>query len=408
MAVAILAAACSSSTKSSSGSNGTTGSTGSAGSSAPAATGAPIKIGALIDESGELASTFAPQKAGYEAFVDWYNAHGGLDGHHLSLQVYDDASSPSQTLANARLAVSNGDQVLAGAEYNLSSAVPYLTAQNVPFFGFGLTTNFFGTNRQNFFSFVGDLITAAANQPIKFWINTQHFTNISEVSDSQPANAESLPALKKIVLSLGGQVPYYNSAVDDTNSASLLALAEKLKSTNTQLVYTNFIGYAAAQLQADLSQIGSKIIVGTGIIGFDPQVPKQFGSAANGLESQLYSASWVNPNVPGVQTYLAAMAKYQPSQEYNQQALYGWDSMVNLGGALQALGSKPPTRANIVAAGNSVANFTGDGILQPLSFPAFHTNPPLCIVEGKLESGKWVSISGTSANPFTCGEKFTG
>jgi branched-chain amino acid transport system substrate-binding protein len=403
LAVAVGLAACSSSSKNSTASSGAAGSSGSSGSN-----GAAIKIGLMDDLSGPIASTFSPVKAGVTAFVDYYNAHGGLYGHHLDLSVYDDASSPSQTLANARLAVANGDQVLVGQEYLLSSAVPYIQSQNVPFFGFGLTPNFFGADKLNFFSFVGNLITAATNTLYKYVIQEQHYTNISLVSDSAPANAETMPALKQIVLSMGATVPYTNYAVDDTNSASLLALAEKLKSTDTQFVYTNFLGYAAAQLQADLTQIGSKIVVATGIIGFDQQVPKQFGSAANGLEATLFSASWVNPDVPGVQTYESAMSQYQPAQEYNQQALYGWDAMVNLGGVLQILGSKPPTRANIVTAGNTLTGFTGNGILQPVNFPAFHTEPALCDVIGQLQGGTWKSLTGTSTNPFYCGEQFTG
>jgi branched-chain amino acid transport system substrate-binding protein len=362
----------------------------------------------MVNLSGQLASTFAPVKGGVTAFVDYYNAHGGLEGHHLDLQVYDDASSPSQTLANARLAVSNGDQVLVGQEYLLSSAVPYIQAQNVPFFGFGLTPNFFGADKKNFFSFTGNFITAATDTVYRFLIQNQHLTNIALVSDSQPANAETLPALKPIVLSLGGKVPYYNAAVDDTNSASLLALAEKLKSTDTQFVWTDFVGYAPAQLQADLAQIGSKILVGTGIIGFDPQVPKQFGSAANGLEAVLFSASWINPQVPGVQTYLSAMNQYAPSLTENQQALYGWDAMLNLQGALQALGSKPPTRTNILTAGNTLQNFTAGGMLSPVSFPQFHTVPTPCEVFGQLQNGQWTRISGTPTAPTFCGKQYTG
>lgn len=406
-ALAMVVAGCSSSAKPSSAtSGGSTGGTASTGGGAP--TGAPIKVGLLDDISGALATTFAPVKSGVQAYVDYYNAHGGVYGHRIDLTVYDDASSPTQVLANARLAVSNGEQVLVGQEYLLSSAVPYIESQHIPFFGFGLVPQFFGPNATNFFSFVGNLITGASNALYKYAINNLHYSEISLVSDTAPANAETMPALKTMVLELGAKVPYTNYGVDDTSSASLLALAQKLKSTPTQFVYTNFLGYAPAQLQADLHQIGSPIVVGTGIIGFDPQVAKQFGPAANNLVSILFSGSWATPQVPGVQTYLNAMQQYEPKDEYNQQALYGWDAMLTLGGAIQALGTKSPTSANIVTAANGLHDFTADGMLQPVSFPAFHTEPALCLDLGQLQAGTWKSLSGTPTNPFFCGDKFTG
>jgi branched-chain amino acid transport system substrate-binding protein len=104
--VAVLVAACGSSSSSSSG-----GSAGSGASASPAK-GAPIKIGAVIDETGLMKPTDEPALWGAQLEVNKVNAAGGVDGHKLQMTVLNDQLNPAQTSADALKSVSGGAQIL--------------------------------------------------------------------------------------------------------------------------------------------------------------------------------------------------------------------------------------------------------------------------------------------------------
>jgi branched-chain amino acid transport system substrate-binding protein len=396
----VLAAACASSGSSSTASSG--GSASGSGGSA-AGSGAPIKIAYLGPQSGSLASTFAGGATGAQTFVQYYNAHGGLDGHQLQLKVYDDASNASTVLANARLAVESGAQAIISADVYFSSAVPYLQQQKIPVFGAGIVASFYGPNATNFFSQEGNWIGFESDAQSKYLVS-KGLKKIAVVSDANPGNSVAATAVAKGVTQAGGTLAYTNYTVDDTSSAALLSLAQRLSSLGVQGVYTNFYGTAAPQLQADLAQVGSKAVAIAGSIGVDPGIPQQFGTTINGLLSEVFSATWYNPAIPAIKTFTAAMKQYSPSNVQNAEALSGWANMVMFQGAIDQLGSNQPTAANIVAAGNKISNYTGDGLFPPVSFPAMHTQLNPCFSLAQIVSGQWKIVTGDSSNPFTCGD----
>lgn len=411
-AVVTMAAGCGSSSKtntaapttaaaapSGSGSSQTT--AGSSGTGAP--TGATIKLAYLGDQSGSLASTFGGGVIGAQTYVSYYNAHGGLYGHKLTLKVYDDQSSPSAVLSNARLAVQEGAQAIISADVYFDTAANYLKQQGIPVFGSGITPGFYGADKTMFFSQEGNWIGFESDAQSKYVIS-KGLTKIAVVSDANPGNSVAAHAVSKGVTVAGGKLLYTNYTVDDTSSAALLALAQRLSSAGAQVVYTNFYGTAAPQLQADLNQVNSKALVIAGSIGVSPAIPQQFGSSINGLLSEVFSATWYNPNIPAMQTYTAAMKQFSPSNAQNAEALAGWANMLMFAGAVQQLGSADPTSANITAAGNKISGYTGDGMFPPVTFPDMHTKLNPCFSLAQIVGGQWKIVTGNDANPFVCGD----
>ena len=379
------------------------GSSGSGSSGSGGSASAPIKIAYLGPQSGSLASTFGGGVIGAQTFVSWYNAHGGLDGHKLDMTVYDDASNPSTVLSNARLAVQNGAQAIISADVYFDSAASYLKAQNIPVFGAGITPGFYGADKQMFFSQEGNWIGFESDAQVKYMVS-KGIKNIAVVSDPNPGNAVAAHAVTKGVTLGGGKLLYTNYAVDDTSSAALLSLAQRLAGMKAQGVYTNFYGTAAPQLQADLAQVNSKAVVVAGSIGVSPAIPQQFGKTINGLLSEVFSATWYNPSIPGVATFTSAMKKYSPANVQNAEALSGWANMLMLAGAIDKLGKNDPTPANIIKAGNSMSGYTGQGMFPPVTFPAMHTKLNPCFSIAQVVGGKWSIVTGDQANPFVCGD----
>lgn len=76
-------------------------STGSAG-----AAGTPIKVGAIVSETGP--APFVDWSEGAKAFFNRINKSGGINGHPVDLIYADDKGDPTQTAALARQMVSEG------------------------------------------------------------------------------------------------------------------------------------------------------------------------------------------------------------------------------------------------------------------------------------------------------------
>ncbi len=55
-----------------------------------------IKVPYITYVTGPAAPVATAELQGAKAYVDWLNAHGGVNGHKLELEIQDDASDPSQ------------------------------------------------------------------------------------------------------------------------------------------------------------------------------------------------------------------------------------------------------------------------------------------------------------------------
>ncbi|MCU1501260.1 MAG: hypothetical protein JWM12_614, partial [Ilumatobacteraceae bacterium] len=369
---------------------------------AVAGDGSTIKVGYLGPQSGAFAPTFAAGLIGIQTYIKYWNDRGGVNGHQLDLEVYDTQSNSSTVLAAARKAVGDGMQVLISNDVFFDTAAPYLTEQKMPVFGFGISIGFYGPNTQTFFSPMGNWIGYQSNVGMKYLVDQGH-SKIAVLADPNPGNVNAAHAIAKAVPGVGGELVYSNFAVDDTNSAALLAVAQKAKESGAQAVYTNFYGTAPAQLQANLNQIGANAVVLNGSLGFSPAIPKQFGDSVEGLTTEVFTATWLSPTIPGVKLYMDAMTQYAPDSLENNSALTGWGTMDLFGGAIAALGATAPTKENIAAAANTLQNFTADGLLQPVSFPQMHESMAPCMGFGQVKKGTWTLTAGTAENPFLCG-----
>lgn len=107
-----LIAACGSSGGGKESSGKESSSSGGSASATKLAKGAPIKIGAVIDESNLMAPTDDPALYGAELEAKKINSEGGVNGHKIEFSVQNDQLKPELTRSDALNAVSKGANVL--------------------------------------------------------------------------------------------------------------------------------------------------------------------------------------------------------------------------------------------------------------------------------------------------------
>jgi branched-chain amino acid transport system substrate-binding protein len=128
VALALLAAACGSSSKSSTG--GTTGTT------QPPPKGTALKIGWIGTLTSATISGPNAGKEGMDAWVQWTNAHGGINGHPVQVVAYeDDKADPAVGLAAVKDLVENQHVIAIVGEGGASTHqtwAPYVLSKRIP------------------------------------------------------------------------------------------------------------------------------------------------------------------------------------------------------------------------------------------------------------------------------------
>jgi branched-chain amino acid transport system substrate-binding protein len=357
----------------------------------------------LNETSGEFASQFSPNVPGVQAWVDYENANGGIDGHHINLKVYDNQSNPTSAVANAHQAVESGAVAIIDTDPLFDSYATYLASQQEPVFGWGITPGFYGTNKSNFFSFIGNLTTGASDTATKFFLQNGNRSKWAELSDPSPADSLDIKAVAAALPSQGGQLVYSNYSIDPSNSASLLSVAQAVKNSGAQIVQIASTGSSEPQLQADLAQVGASNIWVVSGSDYAANLPQQFGSGLNNYTFESFTAPPFD-SAQGVQTYVSAMKQYQPSADYNVfNSLVGWSGASLLGATIDNLHGGAVTKSSLISSGNSLQGVTDNGLWAPVSYPTERTEPVKCLSFSQVQNGKWVLISGTASNPFFCG-----
>jgi len=98
----------------------------------------PIHLGTVCNCSGPAGSSEGPPVDALRAWVEWTNAKGGINGHHVDLTVVDDRSDPSRARAAVQDMVENKGVVAIVSPFATlthSGFGPYVRTKRIPVIG---------------------------------------------------------------------------------------------------------------------------------------------------------------------------------------------------------------------------------------------------------------------------------
>jgi branched-chain amino acid transport system substrate-binding protein len=178
-AVAIAIAACGS------------GSSGSGSSVSGSSSASPLKVGAVISESGALDTLGVTELAAIQAAVTTYNQHGGIDGHKIQLTVVNDQSTPSlSATATRKLIQQDGAQVIIGPDDQglTAAAAPIAIAAHVPMLQMGgnwpITGLSTSESTADVFPVIPDTNTLVIKALVDQILLPQHYTKVGVLLDN--------------------------------------------------------------------------------------------------------------------------------------------------------------------------------------------------------------------------------
>jgi branched-chain amino acid transport system substrate-binding protein len=389
----------SSSTAASSTSTSTAPSSGSS-STASAPTGSPIKIGAVIAQTGEEGDLFGTGPATADAWAKSVNATGGIAGHPVQIISADSQSNPSAALTAAKTVVSKGAvAVLVDEAVAEGSIAPYLVSKKIPILGVGYTSAI-QSSVDSYNSTASTLGTSLNELAVAQAIGK---TNLSSMYCAEAPSCAQAGAFYK------GNSPAYKVSFKGAYAVSASQPSYTAECLQVIKSGTNF-------LQIDTANVTRNTIVNTcvqqgykGVVGaLSSEINiAEMGKIPNASFAGVLNSFpwWVNE--PPVNAYRAAMQKYAPTTSYaNLTGTSVWSSLELFKAALAGT-TGPITPATVAAAYDNVKNENLGGLLaQPVSFTA--GQPPAlitCTWRYTFKSGDknptLLPVVGTSGNGVT-------
>jgi branched-chain amino acid transport system substrate-binding protein len=282
---------------------------GSSGNSAAGSGGgdkSPYVIGATEDLSGNLAVYGKWAKDSLTGYFNYVNAHGGVNGHQVTVKVLDDASDPARATANIRQLTSEGALAVSGSTLsNICAAVePLVTQTKVPEMCTAVPENLIQPNHPYVFARLMPAETLAT--PVVSFIPKVTTASKPKVAIITTTAADAVSFGKRVETEARakGYDVIDNEKVDASQNANITGPAAKIAAAQADVVIGELAGPNNVTFIRALRSAGSQA----------PFISEtaDYGSMATLKDAGYYSAwqrSVVDPNdsSPAVKQFVAAM-----------------------------------------------------------------------------------------------------
>jgi ABC-type branched-subunit amino acid transport system substrate-binding protein len=409
LALALVAAGCAQGTHP--GAATTTTSAPSGSTTAPAAGGGPgvtastITIGNVATVGGLVPGLFEGARYGVEAYADYVNSQGGVDGRKLAVDTGDDALSCTQNKAVTEGMAGSVVGFVGGFslfDYCGAQAVP----ASIPFVGVSPDVPL--NKAPNYFS-PQPILHGYATGPLLWY--KQHYPQAIQHVGALVAGIAPSPAAWAAEQAAMQSLGFHVSVVDQYEPLTTQFTADvvQMQQAGVQMVVLD---------QADVATI-ARFVDAMQVQGFHPQVVTTAGTAytttfvqqagstaASMVTSAQLDSLYLGQDasaIPAVGTFDHWYGVAFPGHQPDVFALYGWASAELFVQALKNAGSHLD-RASILAALGQITSFDADG-LMPKSDPA-GKKPPTCFLLAHVVNGQWQRLEPSSG--FDCsGSYFT-
>jgi ABC-type branched-subunit amino acid transport system substrate-binding protein len=216
-----------------------------------------------------------------------------------------------------------------------------------------------------------------------------------------PSANQSQTAYKAAAASVGWKF-VYDRAVSATET-DFTADVVRMKSSGAKMVYAGALDdKTLARLLKAMAQQGLKVPVATSGIGYDADIPKLAGAAAEDLYTYQPYAMYAgeDSSIAEVKLFNQWVQRVKPGWVPDTYTLFAWSSGRLLFQAMQKAGAKAK-RADVVAALKTITSFNANGLLAPAN-PAAKA-PPTCGIVTQIKGGKYVRVDSPPPG-FRCGD----
>ena len=367
-----------------------------------------IVVGGVASLTGPIAADFAPIFDGVKAYLDMVNAKGGVDGRRIDFAYpLDDGSNPSQDTDQVRTLVGQ-DHVFAvlGVGTPTFAGASYLAANNVPTFGYTVSTQW--TDGPSLFGSEGSYIAFTRPGPEPAYLAEQiHATAVGILAYNVSGSSQGCEGVDYQMRRFHIPVVYEDTSIA-APPVDLTADVNRMKAAGVDLVASCMDLSGNILLSRTMHQDGMGSVAQYWLNGYDESAIKSYAALMQGVYFLIGHVPFESPGLdpgkyPGMDLYLAELAKYFPRELPGEASLAGWvDADMFVTGL--RLAGHDATRSRVVDALNSLTGFTADGIVAPIDWLQEHRSlgPVDCNVYVRALGGHFVPLFGSAKTVFTC------
>lgn len=351
---------------------------------APMAMAGEIKIGGIFDITGPTSTVGKDYAAGCLAAVKYVNENGGIGGDMLKLIPADYAYKIPEAV-NLYKKYKGVDKVFAIQGWGTGDTValsPMAKKDKIVFFSA---------------SFVGAL-TDPKKTPYNFFVAASYSTMIRLallyakengakkfvfIYPDHPYGKMPIKAgrafAKKIGLQVGPDQYVGLRAIDATSQ--LLAM----KKFDPDWAWIGGTTPSTAVIIKDAAKLGLRTKFVINCWGFDENLPKLAGPAAEGRAFGMVPVVFYGMDVPG----MATVKKYAPAGDHQLHYVKGWTSVIVMAeGLKRAKKAGKLSGPGLKAALETLRNFDTGGLTPPITFTSSDHRPSTACMIGGIKSGK--------------------
>ncbi|HTT86902.1 MAG TPA: ABC transporter substrate-binding protein [Acidimicrobiales bacterium] len=405
--VAVVAAACSSS-PSASNSTSTTATTAPSGAatttpgaaSSPGVSATTVTVGQVDDLTAPLPGLFKGAEDGTEAYFDYVNSLGGVNGRKIVLDAKDSAYSDG-TVANATSAQITSDFALVGG-FSLDDAAeePLVKAAGMPDIAYPLDPEL--ANLPDSYSPVpnndNDVpLTIFKLLRAKFPTQVKHMGILWANATAATASAEQ--AFERAARHEGFKIVY--DASFTPSQTTFLANVLTMKAKGVQMFFTQQLPDSYAATVAEEMQQQNFHPINVEEDAYSANLVKDGGSAVNGMYIEINFVLYLgaDSNLPAVKLFTKWMKTADPTANFELESLYGWAAAQLFVEGLRDAGN-PPTRAGLETALDKITSFNAGGLVTTAD-PATNV-PGACVILAQVQGSQIVRVPPTPKTGFYC------
>lgn len=362
----------------------------SSNASAPDGAASPIPVGVIGSFTGPTSSTVGPGRDAIDAWGQWVNAHGGINGHPVKLYIEDDAANSGNALTRAKVLIEQRHVVaiVAAASADPAAWQQYVDSKGVPVVG-GYPGLLPYLKDPNFFAVGGSLF---ANY---YGITQVAKNNGTKIGDLYCAEAPSCAATPKILQtagkSAGVQLAYQNKVT--ATAPDYTAACQSLKSAGVE---TFTLGLAVATSKRLVPQCREQGMTAKLVLSNVTDSTFVSNPAFDGMTVIDSMVPWAQTSTPATQEYHNAIAQYAPklgtdAEPLGTYATAAWVSGKLFQKAVEGVGSAAITPDSIKKALWSMKGETLDGLTAPLTFVEGQPNRNYCYFVSTIQGGNLVT-----------------
>jgi len=264
-------------------------------------TSTSIKVGCV------LTNAFWPGSAGgFAARFNRANAEGGINGRKIDFSgCVDDGQNPDTNLAASKRLVEQDHDfaVMEFSTFATPQVTDYLSSQQVPFYGWGITPGFCGTRWG--FGFDGCVVSSGITSLKTGWAQSSNLypvlasglsfknTKIALLGADNDSSRSSFSDIEKIIKANGGKVVYNQSVVPMAGTTDFTPYIRPVLAARPNAVVLNIALNYVGQVIAGLRAGGYKGMI-TSPTGYQPGLLQAQHALAAAMEGS-YSVSYTTP-----------------------------------------------------------------------------------------------------------------